>query len=120
MHSKYFSLVSLIVIAALNTACSSPPPVIQGMELDPTPSEAVPLAALVAFQTDRPTTVDLEFDDGERNWRVDARVASSTNHFVPILGMRPGRNHTVRVVITDEEGATAISEPLEITTETLA
>ncbi len=119
MHSKYFSLVSLIVIAALNTACSSPPPVIQGMELDPTPSEAVPLAALVAFQTDRPTTVDLEFDDGQRTWRVDARVASSTNHFVPILGMRPGRNHTVRVVITDEEGATAISEPLEITTEPL-
>ena len=33
MQSRYFSLLSLFVIAALNGACSSPPPVIQGMEL---------------------------------------------------------------------------------------
>ena len=119
MQSRYFSFLSLFVIAALNGACSSPPPVIQGMELDPTPSEAVPLAAVVTFQTDRPTTVALEFDDGERSWSVNTQVASATNHVLPILGMRPGRTHTVRVVVTDENGVSASSEPLEITTDPL-
>ena len=38
---------------------------IQGMELDSRPSETVPLAALVTFETDRQTTVALRFDDGD-------------------------------------------------------
>ena len=119
MHSKYLSTVSLALITALSAACSSPPPVIRGMELDLTPSEAVPLAAQVRFQTDRPTRVGLEFDDGERRWSVDTGVPVGTYHVVPILGMRPDRTHTVRVVATDEDGGTVMWPPLEITTEPL-
>ena len=119
MSSRYLSFVSLAVITVLSTACGAPPPVIQGMELDSAPSEAVPLAAQVTFETNRPTTVGLEFDDGESRWSVDTRVPAGTDHVVPILGMRPDRTHTVRVVVTDEDGGTARSEPMEITTEPL-
>ncbi len=119
MQSKCFSPFILLVITLLSAACSSSPPLIQGIELDPKPSEAVPLAAVVAFQTDRPTTVALEFDDGERNWVADTKVPAAMNHVVPILGMRPGRTHTIRVVVTDEDGVSASSEPLEVTTDAL-
>ena len=53
MYSKYSLFVILVVLTAVSTACSSQPPVIQGMELDSRPSEAVPLAAQVTFETDR-------------------------------------------------------------------
>ena len=119
MHSKNWLFPILISVIALTTTCSSSPPAIRGMVLDPRPSETVPLAAQVTFETDRPTSVSLEFDDGERNWRVDTGTRSATNHVVPILGMRPDRTHQVVVVVTDENGLSASSEPLEITTDPL-
>ena len=109
----------LAAIAALSVGCGPSPPQIEGIELDPRPSDRVPLAAEVTFSTSRPTTVTLEFDDGERRWVADVGDAATTDHVVPILGMRPGRTHVVRVVVTDEHGATSTSEPFQVTTDRL-
>ena len=116
MYSRGLVFAVLAVVVALGTACSSPPLEIQGVELDSRPSESVPLAAQVTFETTRPTTVALEFDDGDRSWTSDIGFPSRTHHVVPILGMRPDRTHRLRVVVTDQEGRTATSEELEITT----
>ena len=102
----------------LGAGCSAPP-AIRGLELDPRPSERVPLAAQVTFTTDRPTTVALEFDDGQRRWAVDIGQPATVDHVVPILGMRPGRTHDVRVIVTDEDGGTSTSAGLEVTTDQL-
>ena len=119
MHRHYLSVAILLVVTALGSACGSTPLVIQGVELDPRPSEAVPLAAQVTFETNRPATVALDFDDGDRSWTSDVGLPEGTQHVVPILGMRPDRTHRVRVVVTDRNGFTATSEVLEITTEPL-
>ena len=110
--------VRWVVVATtvvLGAGCGAPP-AIRGLELDPRPSERVPLAAQVTFTTDRPTTVALEFNDGQRRWAVDIGQPAAVDHVVPILGMRPGRTHDVRVIVTDEDGGTSTSEALEVTT----
>jgi len=112
----------VVVVATtmvFEVGCSASPPAIQGLELDPRPSEYVPLAAQVTFTTDRPTTVTLEFDDGQRRWTVDIGQAATLDHVVPILGMRPGRTHDIRVIVTDEDGGTSTSEGLVVTTDPL-
>lgn len=119
MHRDHALFAVPVAIAVLSAGCGVSPPEIQGMELDPRPSETVPLAAQVRFGTDRPTTVALEFDDGERGWTVDVRAPATTNHVVPILGMRPGRTHRVRVIVTGETGGTSASGPFEVTTDPL-
>ena len=115
MRSQCLSFAFLVVVVALGTACSPSPLVILELELDTRPSEAVPLGAQVTFETNRPTTVVLEFDDGDRNWTSDVGLPPETRHLVPILGMRPDRTHRVRVLVTDQDGFTATSDLLEVT-----
>jgi arylsulfate sulfotransferase len=118
MNRQFARSSRFAVLAVLCISCGSPPE-IRGLELDRRPSEAVPLAARVTFRSDRPTSVMLEISDGERTRRVDTRAPVSTDHVVPILGLRAGTAHTVTVVVTDEAGRTARSEPLQITTDPL-
>ncbi len=117
MHRVLFAV--LVVIGALSAGCRASPPEIEDFELDPRPNDRVPLAAQITFRTNRPTTVALEFDDGERRWTVDIGGGATTNHVVPILGMRPDRTHVVRAVVTGENGVTNASEPFEVTTDPL-
>ena len=112
-------LVALGAIAVLSAGCAPSPPELQGLEVDPRPSEDVPLAAQVTFTTSRPTTVALEFDDGERRWTVDTGKSPETHHVVPILGMRPDRTHIIHAIVTDENGSTNTSEAFEVTTDPL-
>ena len=118
-HGNLLHLGGCALLAALGCACSSPAPVINGLELDPRPSQAVPLAARVTFETDRPASVVFEISDGRETRRVDPRAPVGTDHVVPILGLRPGTAHTVTVVVTDEQGRTARSGALAITTDPL-
>ena len=109
----------LVAIAVLGAGCVVPPPEIQGMDVDPRPSEVVPLAAQVTFTTSRPTTVGLALDDGERTWVVDTGQPAGTNHVVPILGMRPDRTHRVHLIVTDEHGRSSTSTAFDVTTDPL-
>ena len=111
--------MALLAVVPLLAACASSPPIIRGIELDRRPSATVPLAAQVAFITDRPTSVVLEIDDGSGFWLVDPGFPPATEHRVPVLGMRPGTRHTVKVIVSDENGATASSLPLQIDTPPL-
>ncbi len=50
---------------------------------------------------------------------VEGRLCPTTFDSTPILGMRPGRTHRIVVVVTNENGVSASSEPLELTTDPL-
>ncbi len=115
-HALFAVLVAITVFGA---GCSVPPPAIQEMDVDPRPSDAVPLAAQVTFTTSRPTTVSLALDDGERTWVVDTGQPAGTNHVVPILGMRPNRTHRVHLIVTDDNGRSNTSTAFDVTTDPL-
>ena len=119
MYREHALRAGLVAVIVLSAGCSVPPPDIQRMEVDPRPSERVPLAAQVTFETSRPATVALEFDDGARRWAAGTGDRARTDHVVPILGMRPDRTHVIRIIVTDENGVTNTSEPFEVTTDPL-
>ncbi len=117
MHQG-IGLTILTVFALLISACGSPP-VLQLIEITERPSDTVPLASLLTLQTDQPTTVSLEFSDGERSWDVEPESELATRHEIPLIGMRPNRTHNLRVEVIDQGGRIAASQPLEITTPPL-
>ncbi|MEC7583864.1 MAG: aryl-sulfate sulfotransferase [Planctomycetota bacterium] len=97
-----------------------PPAFVQVPLLEPNPEPTVPLAAVLTLETDRPTQVELGFDDGIRQWEVVIGGYSEVHERIPVLGMRPGLTHQITVVVRDEDGqATDAPTTLEFTTPDL-
>ena len=117
--NTWLSLIWVSLAALLFVSCTSSTPTISNFAVDLDPSETVPLSAEVSFMTNQPSTVTLEFVEGDRSWSVDTKLPAATKHTVPILGMRADRKHVVTVVVNNSAGQTARSEPIEITTDPL-
>ncbi len=83
------------------------------------PNERAPLSAIVAFTTDTPSRAVLEVSEGERRWTVDSVEQRRTRHSVPVIGLRPGRDHAIVVTAQDGEGNRAV-ETLGFTAPELA
>ena len=75
------------------------PPVVS-----PNPNPKVPLAALVRFAADRPVRTTVHVSDGQREWERTYDDSWNPQEGLPVLGMRPGRQHQLRVSIEDEAG----------------
>ena len=86
---------------------SAPGPVITSTSLTGNPNPAVPLAAIMRVTTDTPTRLTLNIDDGERSWSVTPSQSMTTNHEVPVLGMRAGLTHTITATLENSSGQTA-------------
>jgi hypothetical protein len=81
--SNRLSLICVTLIAFLFVSCTSSSPTIQQIDVDLDPSDSIPLSAEVTLQTDRSTTVALEFVQGDRSWKVDTNLPAGTEHVVP-------------------------------------
>ena len=66
--------------------------------------KAAPLVGAIEFETERPTHLRVELDDGARRWVVDF-AGAETAHKHPLLGLRPDRQHRVTLALEDEAGA---------------
>ncbi len=89
-------------------------------EIRPNPIERAPLIAIVDFESQQAVNVVVEVDDGSKSWQQPWKASPTTQHSIPILGMRPDREHTIRIRIgvpgTDEQD---VSEPLSFRTPPL-
>ncbi len=72
--------------------------------IHPNPIKAVPLAAILRFETDRPVNTTVHIEGPEREWRIDFDATADPRIGLPILGMRPGRRHILRTSIKDLDG----------------
>lgn len=82
------------------------------------PNPSVPLAAIVRFSAREPVHTTIELGDGEREWTLD--FAQDPAKGLPILGMRPGRRHVLRISIQDANGdIVSAPQALEYTTPPL-
>ncbi|MEM9407409.1 MAG: aryl-sulfate sulfotransferase [Acidobacteriota bacterium] len=106
------------VVGMLGIGCAGPPTASDvALELNPNP--AVPLAATLRLTTDRPATVRLAIDDGERVTEVAPKTDPVTEHEVLVLGLLPGTEHTVTATVVAENGAETALEPLTLETAPL-
>jgi len=92
---------------------TSPPRVEQN------PNPRVPLVAVLHFETDQAvsTTVQIDDFDGRRNIQFDTSTNPETG--LPILGMKPGRQHRITVVIENADGRSLASAPIKYQTPDL-
>ena len=94
-------------------------PVVSNVSLVPNPNPAVPLAAILSLTTDVPTSVILGFDDGSSSWTANPGTGYATSHEIPVVGMKPGRAHTITATVTDEAGNSVDIEGLVFETPAL-
>lgn len=84
------------------------------------PNETAPLVALVEFSTREPAVASVEIDDGERQWTYRPDGPPQTEHSVALLGLRPDREHEIRVRVEGPRGwFYELSDPLTLETPPL-
>lgn len=89
------------VSAAISSSMLSQPPT-----LIANPSGNVPVAAVLRVELPGPVTSRVSIDDGERTWVLERQIKPSRESKlvdVPLLGMRPGRKHTITALFEDHE-----------------
>lgn len=112
--ARSIAAVSFVLTAF---ACSDrTPPVISHIALEPNDNPAAPLAAKLDIETDEPTRITFEIDDGERRWTTSPSSELATVHREPLLGLHPDRKHSIIVAADDAAGNETRSEPFVMET----
>lgn len=84
------------------------------------PSGRTPLAAILEVESNKPSTVSITIDDGDRKFVIDSKGEPTTQHNVPVVRLRPGRRHEISVSVSDPAGnVTVLPELLIIETDPL-
>ncbi len=69
------------------------------------PSGRVPLAAAIQFRSNEKLHTAIAISDGQNTWEAvfDANVSDNGYYEIPIIGMRPGRDHEITLVVSSDE-----------------
>ncbi len=115
-HCSTTVVLSCIAIVACDrtpsVAADTVPPRISDVSIAQNPNPTVPLAAILRLSTDEPARITLLLDDGQRSWSVTPSDQFVTEHSIMVLGMRPGRSHSIVAAAADTDGNTSESESL--------
>ena len=84
--------------------------VTSGPTLTMDPNGVTPLAGAVELSTDVPSRVTLDVDDGVDSWSI-AFPDLDTEHFLPLLGLKPDSIYTVQVTVKDADGSKQTLDP---------
>jgi len=101
---RRFADRALMSAAEARAASGSPLAFVEMPHVRPNPNPRVPLAALVSFKVNRPVYTDLEVTDGKHRWRLTYGREADPQQGLPVVGMRPGREHTITVTVRDIAG----------------
>lgn len=83
------------------------------------PIERCPLIAIIEFETSQPVVPALEISDGQRRWQQPWPVSAARKHRIAALGLRPDREHTIRVRVEADDQQAELGPPLSFRTPPL-
>ena len=78
--------------------------------IEPNPNPRVPLAAIVKFDASQPVTTTLTINDGDREWTLKYPPGRNKKPGLPVVGMKYGRSHKIRVVIINADGESSTAK----------
>ncbi len=99
MHKYIIAILTVAYSTSSIFAAHSAPEISVKANSNP----AVPLAAIAEIKSQMPSRVELHVSDGEHTWSVSLSEYKS-HHEVPVLGMRPAREHSITVELIDSYG----------------
>lgn len=88
-------------------------------KIRPNPIRRVPLVAVIDFEASEEVVPSLEISDGQRTWEQPWRVQPARKHRLAVLGMRPDRDHKIRVKLAAADREPEFSAPLSFRTPPL-
>ncbi len=112
----------VFVVAALGTGlggCDWTAPSITRLNVAEPARPEAPLGVAVEVNTDEPARLSVEIADDAGVDRRELDGEPGTEHVVPLVGLRPGRTHSVTFVATDAAGNADRAPPLIVETDPL-
>lgn len=122
---KFAQSTTILTIGLLFGSCQAPaesrPP---SFTVEPTiernSNPNVPLAGILSFDTDEPVTTTIQIEDGQNEWQLEYNETKDPEQGLPVIGLRPDREHTINVTIQDADGnQTSLDQPLSFTSPPL-
>ena len=110
------------VVAALGTGlggCDWTAPSITRLNVAEPARPEAPLGVAVEVNTDEPARLSVEIADDAGVDRLELDGEPGTEHVVPLVGLRPGRTHSVTFIATDAAGNADRAPPLIVETDPL-
>ncbi len=102
MKNSTTAILMLSIIVLIG--CNRPPSLTSEVDLTMNPSGRTALSGVLTFSTDQLSRVTLTISDGENTSTVTPDGGYSTEHEVMVLGLRPGRAHTIDIAFENENG----------------
>ena len=100
--------LQLILVAAVClSACSSGKVDLEAVFI-PNPSGRVPLAASIEFRIDQTFSATLTVSDGVNELSHEFGDLSAGDHSLPVLGMRPDREHSIKLETKTADGKQSV------------
>lgn len=110
---------TLAALSAVPAACDRTAPSITRLNVAEPARPEAPLGVAVEVSTDEPARLSVEIADDTRVDRMDLDGQPGIEHLVPLVGLRPGRSHSVTFVATDAAGNADRAPPLIVETDPL-
>jgi arylsulfate sulfotransferase len=106
-------------LEGLDVGDTLPPTFLGAPQFTLAPNPSTSLVGLLELGSDEPTQVHLVISEGSRSWPIVFNDFN-TAHALPVLGLRPGKEHTISVMLVDEAGnMTTWETPIHATTAPL-
>ncbi|MEO8269217.1 MAG: aryl-sulfate sulfotransferase [Aureliella sp.] len=83
------------------------------------PVKRAPLIAIIEFATSQPVKATLVISDGERRWQQPWTVKAARKHRIAAMGLRPDREHTIRVQVLVDDQSVELGTPMTFRTPPL-
>ena len=116
---RVFLMLSIVALGAAATACDRTVPSITRLNVAEPARPEAPLGVAVEVTTDEPALLSVEIADDAGVERRDLGGRFRTEHVVPLVGLRPGRTHSVTFIATDAAGNVDRAPPLVVETDPL-
>ena len=121
---KFAPSATIATIGFLFGICSptvaKPPSFTVEPKIEQNSNPNAPLAGVLFFDTDEPVTTTIAIGDGKNEWQLEYDETKDPEQGLPVIGLRPDREHTINVTIEDADGnQTNIAQPLTFTSATL-
>ncbi|MEJ2608753.1 MAG: aryl-sulfate sulfotransferase [Candidatus Thiodiazotropha sp.] len=100
-NNRFQLLFSTLLICMLISNIAYSIEITQGPTLTMNPNGRTPLVGVVQFETDVPTRVTVTIDNGLES-RKREFAEYQTEHYLPILGLKPNNTYSIEATLTDE------------------
>ncbi|OEU44566.1 MAG: hypothetical protein BBJ60_07125 [Desulfobacterales bacterium S7086C20] len=101
---QLISLAFLLSIVFAQNASIAAPVFLESPSITANPNPAAPLAAVLKFAANQPVQTTISVFDGDNSWQLKYGEDSDPTAGLPIIGMRPDREHNIRIYIRTRDG----------------